>query len=66
LGDINRDKNEEINCKPYLAQIVKYFSNNPKAKVIVTDNFWKELLLILLQLTLVYKRQGFCIILSGI
>ena len=39
--NINRDKNKEINCKPYYDKMIKFFAKNPDAKVIVTDNFWK-------------------------
>ena len=39
--NINRDKNKEINCKPYYDQMIKFFVSNPKAQVIVTDNFWQ-------------------------
>ena len=39
--NINRDKNKEINCKPYYDEMIKFFTKNPDAKVIVTDNFWK-------------------------
>ena len=38
--NIPRDKNEEISCKPYYDEMIKYFSENENAKVIVTDNFW--------------------------
>lgn len=39
--NINRDKNKEIPCKPYFADMIKFFAKNPSAQVIVTDNFWK-------------------------
>ena len=39
--NINRDKNKEINCKPYYDEMIKFFTKNPDARVIVTDNFWK-------------------------
>ncbi len=39
--NINRDKNKELSCKPYFAEMIKFFAKNPSAKVIVTDNFWK-------------------------
>ena len=39
--NINRDKNKEINSKPYFSEMVRFFAKDPKAKVIVTDNFWR-------------------------
>ena len=39
--NINRDKNKEIDCKPYFAEMIRFFTKNPDARVIVTDNFWK-------------------------
>ncbi len=44
LGEnIPRDKNAELPCKPYYAEMVRFFaSKNPAARVIVTDNFWKN------------------------
>ena len=42
LGEnINREKNKEINCKPYYSDMIKFFRTKDTAKVIVTDNFWK-------------------------
>lgn len=40
--NINRDKNKEINCKPYFDEMIKFVSEkNPNAQIIVTDNFWQ-------------------------
>ena len=41
--NIRYDKNKEINCKPYFDRMIKFFiSNNPNAKVVVTNCFWEN------------------------
>lgn len=33
---------QEVDCKPYLEEMIRFFASNPLAKVIVTDNFWRR------------------------
>lgn len=40
--NIKRYQNEKISCKPHFDSMIKFFSaENPCAKIIVTDCFWK-------------------------
>lgn len=40
--NISRSKNEEIDCKKYFDEMIRFFiEENPEAKVIVTDCFWR-------------------------
>ena len=36
---------QEVDCKPYFEEMIRFFASNPSAKVIVTDNFWRKELL---------------------
>ena len=29
-------------CKPQFAEMIEFFASNPRAKVIVTDSFWRN------------------------
>lgn len=33
---------QEIDCKPYFREAIRFFASNPTAKVVVTDNFWRK------------------------
>lgn len=39
--NMDRERNKKISCKPYYEEMIRYFAKNPKAEVIVTDNFWE-------------------------
>ncbi len=40
--NISHSKNDEIDCKPYFDEMIKFFTEkNPAAKVVVTDCFWR-------------------------
>ena len=38
----NMPKGSAPDCKPQFAQMIRFFASNPKAKVIVTDSFWRN------------------------
>lgn len=38
--NIKRSDAERISCKPYFEIAIRFFAANPKAKVVITDNFW--------------------------
>ena len=38
----NMPKGSAPECKPQFAEMIKFFASNPKAKVIVTDSFWRN------------------------
>ncbi len=40
-SNMPHDKTSEIDCKPHFDRMIRFFASNPKARVIVTDNFWR-------------------------
>ena len=40
--NINRDKIKEIPLKKHFDQMISFFASNPKAKVFVSDLFWRS------------------------